>query len=75
MGNALLLFNLSRPRRLIELNNLTQTASRNLAENTQMIVFPAHGNLQNATELLERGHRGYFNAPPDKRLNLPERNM
>jgi hypothetical protein len=41
----------------------------------QMIVFPAHGNLQNATELLERGHRGYFNAPPDKRLNLPERNM
>jgi uncharacterized protein with ParB-like and HNH nuclease domain len=35
MGVALLLFNLSRPRRLIELSNLTQTASRTLAENTR----------------------------------------
>jgi hypothetical protein len=40
MGVALLLFNLSRPRRLIELSNLTQTASRTLAENTPLKSHP-----------------------------------
>lgn len=34
---APMLFNLSRPRRLIELSNLTQTASRATAENTRSI--------------------------------------
>jgi hypothetical protein len=37
MGVALLLFNLSRPRRLIELSNLTHTASRTSAENTRSL--------------------------------------
>ena len=35
MGDALLLFNISRPRRLIELSNVTQMASRTLAENSR----------------------------------------
>ena len=34
MGDALLLFNISRPQRLIELSNVTQMASRTLAGNT-----------------------------------------
>jgi hypothetical protein len=41
MGVALLLFNLSRPRRLIELSKLTQTASRTVAENTPRKDFSA----------------------------------
>jgi hypothetical protein len=39
MGVVLLLFNLSRPRRLIELSNVTQTASRTLAENSLCIKY------------------------------------
>jgi len=42
-----LLFNLSRPRRLIELSNLAQTASRTLAENTRSI---ASGDFAKARE-------------------------
>jgi hypothetical protein len=34
MGVVLLLFNISRPRRLIELSNVTHRASRTLAENS-----------------------------------------
>jgi hypothetical protein len=34
MGDALLLFNISRPRPLIELSNVAQMASRTLAENS-----------------------------------------
>ena len=42
MGDALLLFNISRPQRLTELSNVTQMASRTLAENSQSadIVLP-----------------------------------
>jgi hypothetical protein len=39
MGNVLLRFNFSRPRRLIELSSATQMASRTLAENSHS--FPA----------------------------------
>ena len=35
MGNVILLSNISRPHRLIELSNATQIASRTLAENSQ----------------------------------------
>src|SRR5271166_779618 len=35
MGDALLLFNISRPQRLTELSNVTQMASRTLAGNSQ----------------------------------------
>src|SRR5664280_1745317 len=38
MGDALLLFNISRPQRLTELSNVTQMASRTLAGNSQSIV-------------------------------------
>src|SRR5664280_1095672 len=34
MGDALLLFNISRPQRLTELSNVTQMASRTLAGNS-----------------------------------------
>jgi hypothetical protein len=37
MGNVLLRFNFSRPRRLIELSSATQMASRTLAENSHYI--------------------------------------
>ena len=36
MGDALLLFNISRPQRLTELSNVTQMASRTLAGNSQI---------------------------------------
>src|SRR5271165_6875705 len=36
MGDALLLFNISRPQRLTELSNMTQMASRTLAGNSRM---------------------------------------
>src|SRR5664280_311770 len=35
MGDALLLFNISRPQRLTEFSNVTQMASRTLAGNSQ----------------------------------------
>jgi len=35
MGDALFLFNISRPRRLTELNKISQMASRTLAENSR----------------------------------------
>src|ERR1035438_8279064 len=35
MGDALLLFNISRPQRLTELSNVTQMASRTLAGNSR----------------------------------------
>jgi hypothetical protein len=38
MGVVLLLFNISRPRRLIELSKVSQTASRTLAENSRYNV-------------------------------------
>src|SRR5664280_3849802 len=37
MGDALLLFNISRPQRLTELSNVTQMASRTLAGNSRYI--------------------------------------
>jgi len=37
MGNALLLFNISRPRWLIELSNMTQTASPTLVEDSRCL--------------------------------------
>jgi hypothetical protein len=55
MGVALLLFNLSRPPRLIELSNLTQTASRTLAENTQYSETRSN---------LGRAHSGAFVSAP-----------
>jgi hypothetical protein len=36
MGVVLLLFNISRPRRLFELSNVTHMASRTLAENSPL---------------------------------------
>jgi hypothetical protein len=45
MGNVLLRFNFSRPRRLIELSSATQMASRTLAENSRRTpeIAPRHG--------------------------------
>jgi hypothetical protein len=40
MGNVLLRFNFSRPRRLIELSSATQMASRTLAENSRLFDVP-----------------------------------
>jgi hypothetical protein len=40
MGDALLLFNISRPQRLTELTNVTQMASRTLAGNSQSFEQP-----------------------------------
>jgi len=39
VGDALLLFNISRPQRLIELSNETQMPSRTLAENSRPNAF------------------------------------
>src|SRR5664279_4165425 len=48
MGDALLLFNISRPQRLTELSNVTQMASRTLAGNSRSSVVEVPG-LRNAT--------------------------
>src|SRR5271166_1652654 len=42
MGDALLLFNISRPQRLTELSNVTQMASRTLAGNSRSITHLAN---------------------------------
>src|ERR1035438_7847735 len=42
MGDALLLFNISRPQRLTELSNVTQMASRTLAGNSRWSASPLH---------------------------------
>src|SRR5271157_2106948 len=41
MGDALLLFNISRPQRLTELSNMTQMASRTLAGNSRAAAVSA----------------------------------
>jgi hypothetical protein len=53
MEDAFLLFNISRPRRLIELSKLTQTTSRTLAENTQS--FAAAHQIGGPERTLEDG--------------------
>src|ERR1700728_1222584 len=39
-------------------------------ESMQMIVLPAHHDLQNSMELFERGLPREFDAPPDERLDV-----
>src|ERR1039458_1590203 len=54
MGDARLLFNMSRPQRLTELSNVTQMASRTLAGNSQyefMMGVP-RGRLAVALDVL-----------------------
>jgi hypothetical protein len=64
---VLLLFNISRPRRLIELSNVTQMASRTLAENSPLIterprtdpyvrVYAYGGSVQIFSHFCFRGH-------------------
>ena len=41
----------------------------------QVGILPSHGDLQNATKLLEGRLAGELDAPPDGWLDLPERYM
>lgn len=46
MGVVLLLFNISRPRRLFELSNVTHMASRTLAENSPKCLGFDNGSFR-----------------------------
>ena len=44
-------------------------------EFVQMGILPPHGDLENPVELSERGLAGEFDAPPDGRLDIEQRDM
>ena len=51
MGNALLLFIIGRPQRLIERSKVTQTASRTLPENSRMKRLPGDTTANALTQV------------------------
>jgi hypothetical protein len=50
MGDVILLANISRPHRLLELSNAPQMASRTLAENSRMTVVLQNQVTQNSDQ-------------------------